>query len=88
MMEDGTQNYLAFQPLIKYFELSKTINPIVISWKSKGHYESIKRPTAANISLNPKLDYFNIPKFWVKLESSCLKTILKPFTPKNSKFLY
>ena len=88
MMEDGTQNYLAFQPLIKYFELSKTINPIVVSWKSKGNYKSIKRPTATNNILNPKLDYFNIPKFWVKFESSCLKTVLKPFTPNKTANFY
>ena len=28
---DRTQNYLVFQPLIKHFEVSKTIDIIVIS---------------------------------------------------------
>ena len=62
-----------FQPLIKYFEVPKTINPIVVSWKSKGlSNEVIKPPATNNNSPNPKLDYFNIPKFRVKFEGSCL----------------
>ena len=60
---DVTQNYLVFQPLIKYFEVPKTINP----WKSKGlSNEIIKLPATKTNSLNPKLDYSNIPKFQVK----------------------
>ena len=49
---DGTQNYLVFEPLIKYFEVSKTTNPINISWKSKGFSnEIVKPPTIANLQL-------------------------------------
>ena len=62
----------------------KTTNPIFISWKSKGlSNESIKPPDTTNNSFNPKLDYFNVPKFWVKFEGSCLKTVFKPFTPNK-----
>ena len=70
-----------FQPLIKYFEVSKTRNPVFISWKSKGlSDEIINPPTTKNNILNPKLDYFNIPKSGVKFEGGCLKTIAKPYT--------
>ena len=31
------------------------------------------------IFLNYPLDYFNVPRFRVKFERSCLKTIIKPF---------
>ena len=51
--EDGTQNYLVFQPLNKYFKLI-TNTDFVSSWKSKGlSSESIKSPTTSNI-LVPK----------------------------------
>ena len=33
--DDGTQNYLVFQPIYKYFEITPTTN-IILSWKSKG----------------------------------------------------
>ena len=55
--EDGTQNYLVFQPIYKYF---KTINSIdnISEWKSKGLYnESIKTPSIPNNFLNRLLDY-------------------------------
>ena len=39
--EDGTQNYLVFQPINKYFKLI-TNTDYVSSWKSKGlSFESI-----------------------------------------------
>ena len=53
--EDGTQNYLVFQPLKKYFKLI-TNTHYVSSWKSKGlPSESIKPPTASDNSLTLKL---------------------------------
>ena len=53
MEEDGTQNYLLFQLIKKYF---KTINntDYVLEWKSKGlSDESINPPSASNIFLDP-----------------------------------
>ena len=42
--EDGTQNYLVFQPINKYFKVI-TNTDYVSSWKSKGLFaESIKPP--------------------------------------------
>ena len=70
--EDGTQNYLVFQPMYKYF---KTMNSIdnISEWKSKGlSNESIKIPSTSNNFLNPLLDYVNT-NIRVKFSGSCLK---------------
>ena len=53
--DDGTQNYLVFEPLYKYF---KTIGNTdhISAWKSKGlSDESIKPPSASDNSLVPFL---------------------------------
>ena len=48
--EDGTQNYLVFQPINKLFEVI-TNTDYVSSWKSKGlSTESIKPPTTSDNS--------------------------------------
>ena len=53
--EDGTQNYLVFQPVNKYFRIGNS--DYVLSWKSKGlSAESIKPPSAPNIFLSPLLN--------------------------------
>ena len=59
------QNYFIFQPLLKYFEASRTtVSVKVMAWKYKGSvHESIKLPAASDYSLNPKLDYFSNHKF-------------------------
>ena len=56
--EDGTQNYLVFQPIIKYFKvIAKT--DYVSSWKSKGlSAETIKPPITSDNSLTPTLNYY------------------------------
>ena len=47
--EDGTQNYLVFQPVIRYFKLIVN-NDYILSWKSKGlSAEIIKPPTISII---------------------------------------
>ena len=70
--EDGTQNYLVFQPLNKYFKLI-TNTDYVSSWKSKGlSSESIKPPTTSDNSLTPALSYYGT-KTRVKFTGSCLK---------------
>ena len=55
--EDGTQNYLAFQPLNKYFKVI-TNTDYVSPWKSKGwSAKSIKLPTTSDNSLTTALSY-------------------------------
>ena len=54
--EDGTQNYLAFQPMYRCFEMI-TNTDYISSWKSKGlSAESIKPPTTSDNSLAPALN--------------------------------
>ena len=70
--EDGTQDYLVFQPLNKYFKII-TNTKYISSWKSKGlSDETIKPPTTSDYKLNPQLSYFGTK---TRLESrwSCLK---------------
>ena len=58
--EDGTQNYLVFQPLNKYFKLI-TSTDYILSWKSKGlSSESIKPPTTSDNSTRGCLEQSTI----------------------------
>ena len=70
--EDGTQNYLVFQPLNKYFKVIDNTD-FVSSWKSKGlSAETIKLPTTSYNSLTPIVSYYGT-KTRVKFNGSCLK---------------
>ena len=70
--EDVTQNYLVFQPLIKYFKVI-TNTDYVSSWKSKGlSAKSIKPPTTSDKTLTPVLNYCGT-KTRVKFTGSYLK---------------
>ena len=70
--EDGTQNYLAFQPIKKYFKVITNID-YVSSWKSRGlSAENIKPSTTSDNSLTPIVDYYGT-KTRVKFSGSCLK---------------
>ena len=70
--EDGTQNYIVFQSLNKYFEVI-TNTDYISSWKSKGlSAESMKPPTTSDNSLTPALSYYGT-KTRVKFTGSCLK---------------
>ena len=70
--EDGTKNYLVFQPLNKYFK-NITNTDYVSSWKSKGlSAESIKLPTTSDNSLTPALNIYGT-KARVKFTGSCSK---------------
>ena len=70
--EDGTQNYLVFQPLNKYFKVISNTD-YVSSRNSKGlSAESINPPTTSDNSLAPALSYYGT-KTRVKSTGSCLK---------------
>ena len=70
--EDGTKNYLVFQPIIRYFKVIANTD-YLWSWKSKGlSAESIKPPTTSDNSLTPALNYYG-NKVRVKFTGSCLK---------------
>ena len=56
--EDGTQNYLVFQPLNKYIKVI-TNTDYISSLKTKRlSAESIKPPTTSDNSLTPALSYY------------------------------
>ena len=69
--EDGTQNYLVFQPIRRCF---KIINrKYILSWKSKGlSDETITPYGTSDNSLTPLIDYYG-SKVRVKFNKGCLK---------------
>ena len=77
--EDGTQNYLVFQP----------INSDYISyWKCKGlSSETITPPITSNNNLTPRLSYYGT-KTRVKPTESCLKQPQPSFIYKNVANIY
>ena len=69
--EDGTQNYLVFQPIYRNFKTSNS--DYVFLWTSKVlSNESITPPSAPNNFLSPSLNYLG-NKIRVKFSESCLK---------------
>ena len=85
--EDGTQNYLVFQPMYRYFKMI-TNTDYISSWKSKGlSTESIKPPTTSNNSLSPKLNYYG-NKVRVKFTGSCLQQSTISYTHSNIVNIY
>ena len=70
--EDGSQAYLIFQPVQRYFKTVTNTN-YISSLKSKGlSAESIKAPTASENSLTPELSYYDY-NIKIKFTESCLK---------------
>ena len=71
--EDGKQNYLIFQPIVRYFKFVNNTD-YISSWKSKGlSAETIKPPTTSDNSLTPTINYYYASKVRVKFTGSCLK---------------
>ena len=82
--EHGTQSYLVFQPINRYFKIGNS--DYVLSWKSKGlSAESITPPSAPNNFLNPSLNYLGT-KVRVRFSGSCLKQ--DKFTIVNIHIVY
>ena len=68
--EDGTQNYLVFQPLNKHFQVISSTD-YVSTWKSKGlSSETIKPSATSDNSLTSALSYYGT-KTRVKFTGSC-----------------
>ena len=73
--EDGTQNYLVFQPIYRYFKVFSITQYLeyVSEWKSKGlSSESFKAISTSDNSLNPTLNYYGT-KIRVKFTGDCLE---------------
>ena len=70
--EDGTQNYLVFQPIKRYFKIIAN-SKYISSWKCKRlSDETFKPPSTSDNSLTPLNDYYG-SKVRVKFNESCLK---------------
>ena len=54
--DDGTQNYLVFQPIYKYFEITPTTN-IILSWKSRELSDETIKPLKTHTVFAPELNY-------------------------------
>ena len=73
--EDGTQNYLVFQLLNKYFKrvLGVSTGNYIYFWKSKEFFdENITAPTTSDYRLNPLLNYYGT-KTRIWFDGNCLK---------------
>ena len=84
---NGSQNYLVFQPVNKYFKLITNTDHIS-SWKSKGlSSESIKSPTTSDNILTPALNYYGT-KTRVTFTGSCLKQSKISYTHRKVVNIY
>ena len=70
--EDGTQNYLVFQQIMRYFRIIANTK-YISSWKSKELSDETITPYAtSDNSLTPLVDYYGT-KIKLKFNKSCLK---------------
>ena len=88
--EDGTQNYLVFQPMYRYFKIIAGVGngSYIYYWQSKGlsdeRINSVKTP---NHSITPFLDYYGT-KTVVEFSGSCLKQDSVTFNHKKVVNIY
>ena len=74
--EDGTQNYLAFQPIQRYFKIIAGVGNgnYIYYWKSKGlSDERINSIKTSDYGITPYLSYYDTNKIRVKFDGGCLK---------------
>ena len=56
--EDGAQNYLVFQPIIRYFRIIASTK-FISSWKSKGLSDKTIMPySTSDKSITPLIDHY------------------------------
>ena len=73
--EDGTHNYLVFQPIYRHFRriIGVGSGNYIYFWKSKGWSDQrLNSNTASNYKITPELSYYGT-KIRVKFDGSCLK---------------
>ena len=73
--EDGTQNYLVFQPICRYFRriISTGSGNYIYFWKSIGlSDERLNSNTSSNHKITPELSYYGT-KIRAEFNESCLK---------------
>ena len=86
--EDGTQSYLVFQPMYRYFKTIAGVVKVIYNyywkWISDERINSIKKP---NHSITPNLDYYGT-KTRVEFNGSCLKQDIVTFNHKKVVNIY
>ena len=83
--EDGTQNYLVFQPMHRYFKQIAGVGNgnYIYYWKSKGLSDQrINSIRMSNHSITSNLDYYGI-KTRVEFNGNCLKQNSVTFNHKK-----
>ena len=88
--EDGTQNYLVFQPMYRYFKRIAGVDngSHIYYWQSKGlSDERINSITTSNYSITPFLDFYGT-KTRVEFSGSCLKEGSVTFNHKKVVNIY
>ena len=73
--EDSAQNYLVFQPMLRYFKRTAGVGSdnYIYFWKSKGlSDERLDSITASNHKITPELSYYGT-KTRVEFNGNCLK---------------
>ena len=85
--EDGSQNYLVFEPINRYFKvIANTL--LISSWKSKGlSDENIKPSATSDDGITPLIDYLG-NKIRVKFSGSCLKQSKMQYTHRAIVNIY
>ena len=85
--EDGTQNYIAFQLINRYFRVIANTK-YISSWKSKGlSDETIKPPTTSDNNPSPLIDYRG-NKIRLKFNGDCLKQPKLSYTHGKTVTIY
>ena len=87
--EDGTQNYLVFQPKYRYFKRIAGVgnDNYIYYWQSKWYSdERINYIRTPNLRITPNLDYYG--KTRVELNESCLKQDSVTFNHKKVVNIY
>ena len=70
--QDGTPNYLIFQPISRYFKITANTK-FISSWKSKGLSDATITPYATSENgLSPLIDHYS-NQVKIKVNKSCLK---------------
>ena len=83
--EDGAQNYLVFQPILKYFTLNSNW---ITKWKSKGlSNESLEVVSTTSNTLIPSVNYYG-DKISIKFTGSVLQLKTVTYSHKKVVNLY
>ena len=76
--EDGTQNYVVFQPVQRYFKRIAGVGNgnHIYYWKSKGlSDERIDSIKISDYGITPYLSYYGINKIRVRFDGVCSKQV-------------